>query len=167
MSRPDDPVLDRKADRRVVAIGAVATIAFTGFFLLLPSLVPLEHVRRIYLNLTGERLFGNPFLPLRFAGGPVAGFLTAYLTDRRWLHRVTNALKAIVYGTVGLYFLFVFYSLAKSALGGGTVPLLRMILFPLIVGLPIGLTSVVGGFFGALFGHLFRLFRHDPATPVE
>jgi hypothetical protein len=162
MSRSYEDILNRDGDRLAVGVGVVATMVFAVFFLFLPFLVPLETLKQAYFEATGNWVFGNPFNDLRLFGGLVAGFVTGYLTKGRWYRSVTNGVKAVGYGVVALYCLVVLYYLYKAVTVWGTIPLFQMIINPLILGLPIGIAYVFGGFFGSLVGHGVRDLLKGP-----
>ena len=153
---------DTGRDVRAVALGIVSTTILTAIFLLLPDLVPaavLERLKLAYFDLTGEWIFGNPLSSLQFIGGPIGGFLTAYLTAGSLSHSVTNGVKAVVVAIVLLYCLTVGYLLVLSVVAWETFPVIQILAIPMIIGFPVAVISVFGGFVGAIAGYGLRAFQ--------
>jgi len=169
-SRPGDPgpgsggrveIYDHQENRRWVVFGAASMMVLTGLLTLLPYVLPMEQLKLAYFDLTGDWMFGNPFLQLRFVGGPIVGFVTAYVSNGRWYDRLKVVTKAVVFGLVALYGLAIGYFLLRSVLVWDAYPVYQIVVFPLIVGLPLAIVSVFGGLLSGVFGYLLALRRAE------
>lgn len=55
------PVIRESNDRWPVVVGTVAAVLVTGTFFVLATIVPMDLIRRLVLEWTGEVVTGNPF----------------------------------------------------------------------------------------------------------
>lgn len=149
------------SDRRAVVVGTATTMTFIALAWASPSFLPLDAIRMAYFEATGTWVSGNPLRPLRLAGGVPGGALAAVLTEGRLIDSVRNAMKAAIYAPIGLYLAVVGYFLARSVLLGEVFPVIQVLVTPAVLGLFVGLASVLGGFVGGLLGHGLRVLAGD------
>lgn len=141
---------------RAVRFGTVATILFIVFFWLLPSVVPVFEVKMVYYEVTGTWPVSNPLRPLRYVGGAIGAFVTAYLTEGRWEDSLVNALRAAFYALGVLYVALAVSFLGSSLYYYGTLPVIQALLSPVIFGFAVAFTTVVGAVVTSVLGHEAR-----------
>jgi hypothetical protein len=135
----------RRRNRQAVYAGSAVTAVSTLVLFVLPDLLPVAAITDWYFGLTGEVIHGNPFGPLRLFGGVVGGFVAGWLTPELGSGLVAG-LKAGLYGLVGAYLLAVlFYTGYSVVVGSFPPPLLTITSVPLIYGIPMFGTHLVGG----------------------
>lgn len=150
------PVVRESRDRRPVVAGAVATLAFTGAFFVLPAVAPVSALRRAAFETSGAIITGNPLLNLRLFGGFAGGLVAGYVSGGRWTLGARNGALAGVYGLAALYLLYVAYSIADAiAAGAFPPPIYVIVVVPAVFLLPLlAIYLVSGGIGGALSGAL-------------
>lgn len=143
-------------DTRAVRIGTLATIALIAVFWLLPAIAPVFEIKMVYYELSGTWPTANPLRPLRYVGGAVGGFVTAYLTQGHWEDGLVNALRAAFYALAVLYVLLALSFLGSSLYYYGTLPVIQALLSPVIFGFAVAITTVLGGAVTSVLGHEAR-----------
>ena len=132
-----------------------------AFLWLLPSIVPVFEVKTVYYELTGTWPTSDPLRPMRYAGGAVGGFVTAYLTDGRWEDGLMNTLRA-AFVTLGmLYVVLILSFLGTSLYYYGTLQVIQAVLSPIIFGFVVAVVTVAGGFATSMLGHEARQTLSD------
>jgi hypothetical protein len=161
MSRPYPDIGEWDDDTRAVRLGTLATIALVAFFWLLPSVLPVLEVKTVYYELSGTWPASNPLRPLRYVGGAIGGFVTAYLTQGRWEDGLVNTLRAAVHALGVLYVVVGLSFLGTSLYYYGTLPVIQALLSPVILGFAVAITTVVGGAVASVLDHEARQVLSD------
>lgn len=127
-------------------VGTAVTGVATVLLFVLPDLVPVDAIGQWYFEQTGSIVRGNPFTPLRLGGGLVGGAVAGWLTSDLGSGAVTGV-KAAVYGLVVAYLLAVGYFALYGFVVTGVFPppALTILSIPLIYGVPLFGTHLIGG----------------------
>ena len=158
-----------RRNRKPVYAGAVVTVVTTGVFLALPYILPVDEIRTLIWQWTGEYPMGNPFTVLVMFGGATGGVIAGYLTGRKWDANMTNGIYAAVIGLVALYVLYVLVNIVywTGLLGQYPPPIYNILIFPLIYFLPLSATHFLGGMAGGVAGGWIASFSSGDRTSTD
>lgn len=149
----------RNVDRAVWAGAAVSLVAGILLFLF-PYLFPMREFKHWYIRQTGDWIYGNPLLVVRYFGGLPGGYVAArYLADWRWEHRILAGVQAATLAVIAVFLLFVAYNVGSALAAGVSPPVAYILVASLLFAVGLVPMYALGGLLGAAAGHLLREYR--------
>ena len=167
-------IMEKSKRRNHFAVigGAGATLVATVVFLFLPSAIPLQGLKALYLETTGGWLYGNPFQQFRLLGPAVGGLAGGYLAvNINGRHTWTTSMKygcfaavagvGLVYVTyVGLVAIRYTSAILTDPAIDATIPhLLDIFLVPMFFALPLLPIAIFEGLLAGAAGKGLRTVR--------
>jgi len=152
-------------NRVPVSIGAIVTTILTAALVIFPEVMPMDPIREIVFDLTGDWWWGNPFRQLRIVGGIAGGIIAGYLArdrfDReRWSVSLVSGIYAGGLGVVLAYVIYLVAVLGYATLRAGGIPsvgmLVLFIVVPLVFAVPLLWIYLMGGALGGVLGNGLR-----------
>lgn len=142
--------------RRSVLAGAGVTFGLTALLFVLTRVIPLEPIRALVFEATGNVMRDNPFKNLHFLTGLPGGYVAGYLTDGRWYDGSTNGLRATALAGLALYLIVVGYNLYLAAASGGPVAVYVVVVAPTLLLFPLVAVLVIEGSLAGMLGTWIR-----------